>query len=769
MTGLPNGDGEPIRSADVLREGMTSEQQGVLDHVHADLFEGQAEPEEVADFSRTLATAAELLMGEGGPEPRPDFLSELQARAKEMDVNPQRTPTPNPPPARAGGSRKRRLTMWAGAVVATVAVTLGIVWATLRSISGGPPVVSDPPAELPQGDWEPFVNTADPVAAVRRISVLIGAPAVTREGAAEVRDDAVFDEQRSTAVQKQFARMVKAAKVPRLTITVNNTTIDAPEEQTEYGVTELPGYEPGPGGFNTFRYRVSAVAQKMGETLLTVDDPDVYPGVPLDADYFMTHGKVKRVVMPNNLQAPVKLGVRGLPADRRTPDKAGVVDVKDLRWQPLAAGADDFVLTEPKSGQKYDELRGRMIADAGTVSQFLETTAFTYSSAHLQYQVGASAGGWLGSISGTVQGTEDEEKASVYMLLVQPSYRVYVDNPPVAADWVKSDARPEDVAEVEKALNGVSLGYIDQVTYGRVILVLASSTSSTRSKKDELHASTGFFFDAKTDAERVEKSRSLDMNFRILVHGGRTPPGMPKPTEVVDFARMSKFLSEMTTAPFDPKDALPIQYGVKFLADHSRAKWVGVHSLRSYLKATVPYQYQVFLNRYKIKNSFDDVLTRGNETGDFRLAVSHGMNKPGGDGNPLWLTFDAGGGDYDHRNDTFRRLVDHEGYAEVPASQFRLKVCQSEEDDKRIDGWHSMNSDHNAWGEQAVDIDIQKMLSGVTPGQKFVERKLEFTEAGKNSFPGKNELYLTFRLLVPDLPKLRVPDKPPISTGADQK
>src|SRR5207248_8500065 len=132
------------------------------------------------------------------------------------------------------------------------------------------------------------------------------------------------------------------------------------------------------------------------------------------------------------------------------------------------------------------------------------TTEYTYSFSHLQYQLNAKVSGFLGSLETSLGATEDEETASVFMLLIQPAYRIYVDVPQPAADWVAPETPPDAVRNLADTLKGHSLGYVDQVTYGRVILVVGTSTDSTRKAKQELHAATSFFFSGSLDAMREE-------------------------------------------------------------------------------------------------------------------------------------------------------------------------------------------------------------------------------------------------------------------------
>lgn len=653
--------------------------------------------------------------------------------------------SPEQPAASRPGHRQRPQLM---TVARVLAVFTGTLCASASFGCGGSTTAPSASADEPSKTWPegPVVAWVKPVddfdgqlkkAPDRKVG--------TEEKVVPVSfETAIGSKQRSEA-QKRFAKLVADMGTRRQVIKVDGQEFPVPTAGSNGEIDPQPprvGYKLEKDHFATFTYESKVIARSIEETLFAVNDANIYPGRVFLANPYLQNGEVNEVNVSSEVWAPVKVAIYS--PTLKTNESGKLFDT------PTAYGTP---ANEAGRLQQFKQVQAQLIRGVNNVGAWKELTQTTFSQSHLGLQASLRVSGGWGSVAASAKYDENQENATVYMLLTQESYRIAVDDAETAAGWIASDPRPDDLAKLGDLKS--PLLYVSEVIYGRVILVTATSQLSSDDLKIALSG------DAKVWKQRIElggkydkESKLAATTFNILSYGGTAQPGA-----YLKFEEYGKELTRLKTAELTTASAMPIAYKACWLADKSPAAWVGVTPLRTYKVVRDPISYTVKVKDYNVK---DTHCTQEVEVGrhwatrrpitDTRPAdgsmviAARDVRKEYKDDYKVESYVIRTGGNRQHTPNF--TLINRQPVPELSEDKkFDLRIRQGENGDPKT--WDDLKSNGAAYKEHSIEVSVQELLNAES------KEKLHTID-----FDDGNKVTILIRINAPVVPKLGEP--PPL-------
>jgi hypothetical protein len=549
-------------------------------------------------------------------------------------------------------------------------------------------------------------------------------------------------------------------------ITLGGKKVQIPESQSKVGEDPtLTGYrlDSGGGGYEVYTVQRSYHAAMVSEILFTVQNQHIWPGSLLSGGDFVkvkTDEKDAQIVplpafdnTPNGGRAPVKLTIYGISqasdlpkAERGIAEKAQFVNLlmttKDVGdGQKSKQVSDPYILDNP-SRESYERALRTLIPKVQLVANMSEITEITTSSEDLMFQLGASASfaytSVSGAVSGSIQKEENVDRAMVYMLIRQAAYTVAVDSPPPpSAGWFTPNA---PIGRIKNAMKSPPI-YCDSVTYGRTALLLAKSEQKSSEVKKALRAAFSANFgiasgNATVNLDDKTKQTLSSTSFNIILYGGKDAAKGEVANTQMKFDDAMAYMSRWKNAEFKAKDALPIAFSVRYLADHRPAGFVGLHPHRIFESNKVSPKYQVVLEQFHSGNDADHVI---------------GFLGLFGKGSRI-VVMSSTNGIQSYKN--FRRHFDtgdfpvNSGLDGDPGvgmgSKFKVELRFGAKDgDDSGNDWQSMRK-CKWYTEKVVEVDLNDL-----PKDKIIRREFDLN--------GENRMTVSVRIIPPSVPELPNP------------
>jgi hypothetical protein len=171
------------------------------------------------------------------------------------------------------------------------------------------------------------------------------------------------------------------------------------------------------------------------------------------------------------------------------------------------------------------------------------------------------------SIGASLNFSQTNEMHSVIFYFRQDFYDLTVDNSRSSADWFNKDVTVSDIEPAIQSNN--PLGYVNSVTYGRMLIAKITSTKSI----EEINAAIEVGYKFISVAGSTMQSQTFEqMQFNLYVLGGSPESATNIATSGTGIQMMENIATWIKDGANRPDLALPISYSVNYLSNNEQIK-----------------------------------------------------------------------------------------------------------------------------------------------------------------------------------------------------
>lgn len=219
-----------------------------------------------------------------------------------------------------------------------------------------------------------------------------------------------------------------------------------------------------------------------------------------------------------------------------------------------------------QASQAIDEMENSFSGDVPANFIYNSTEAYSTDQALLKLGISVS---WLGnSVSNKFSVSNSASTRTVMVSFIQSYHTVSMDYPGRASAFFSSNVTADDLAA--RMSSGSPLGYISQVTYGRMIIAKITYDARSNQTSNQLAAGlrtglVGINFNFDTDTKSTLEKSSIELS----VLGGSSSIISQLNTGTNAFDVLSNIQSYLAQDANNLQVGLPIAYTVRYLLDNS--------------------------------------------------------------------------------------------------------------------------------------------------------------------------------------------------------